>query len=204
MENLKKTRISFVRHGTVDNPNDLFYGRLAGFPLSLLGRQQILATKEYFKDQAISSIYCSPQLRAYQTAKIILEARQGLKLSRSKLLAETLSPFDGRPISEAKKLDWDIYTGAGPEFEQPADVLARALKFIRKVRLKNPGEHIVAVTHRDVIVFALLWLNDQPITPSGKRTIGKDHIAPGSISTFTFSTDASGEKPTFSYVDPYH
>lgn len=196
------TSISFVRHGQVHNPQDLFYGRSRGFPLSDDGRQQALAAKDYFANQTLAAVFSSPLLRARQTAEIILIPHEGLKRIIDRSLNETKSPYDGKPISVVEALDWDIYTGASHEFEQPMDVLTRALKFVSNVLQEYPGKHIVAVTHRDLIVFLFLWSRSQPITPSEKLKMDKHFIAPGSASTFTFSTDPNDDKPKFSYVNP--
>lgn len=66
----KPTRISFVRHGTVDNPRDVFYGRLPGFVLSVEGDRQARAAAEALRHEPIAAIYTSPMRRARQTADI--------------------------------------------------------------------------------------------------------------------------------------
>jgi len=141
------TSISFVRHGQVFNPQDLYYGRSEGFPLSDLGRQQALVARDFFRDLPIAAFYSSPMLRARQTAEIILEPHDGKGLVIDELLNETKSPYDGKPSSVVEALNWDIYTGAGIEFEQPQDVLSRGLKFIDGLLRKHYGQQVVAVTH---------------------------------------------------------
>ena len=197
------TSISFVRHGEVHNPQDLFYGRLDGFPLSDLGRQQALAVGISLKDTPLAALYSSPMLRARQTAEMILDSREGTELIVDELINEVKSPYDGIPSSEVEALNWDIYANVGTGYEQPEDVLARALRFIRKTLRKHPGKHIVAVTHRDLIVFMFLWYKDRPIGAAEKQSLNRKFISPGSISTFTYySSDLKGGKPEFSYVSP--
>jgi len=195
------TSISFVRHGQVYNPYNLFYGRSDGFPISELGRQQALVARDFLERLPISAFYSSPMLRARQTAEIILEPHEGASLIVDELLNETKSPYDGQPSSVVEALNWDIYAGVGIEYEQPQDVLSRGLKFIDNVLRDHPGQHVVAVTHRDLIVFLFLWHKGQPITASEKLTVEKSFISPGSISTFTIHIDLQDSKPEFSYVD---
>ncbi len=93
-----ETLISFVRHGQVHNPKDLYYGRLPGFHLNDRGRLQAEATAEALRDRDIATVYSSPLVRARQTAEIICSPHPGLTLQFSDLLLDVHSPFDGRLV----------------------------------------------------------------------------------------------------------
>ena len=94
------TRIHFVRHGHVRNPGKVYYGRLLGFPLSEVGRYQATRASQFFREENIAAVYSSPQLRARQTAMVILQPHKHLFLSLTEFLDEAHSPFDGFPLSE--------------------------------------------------------------------------------------------------------
>ena len=151
------TTIYFVRHGHVRNPNDVYYGRLPGFPLSEEGLHQAAASRDALAGIPIAAIYSSPQLRARQTARVILSAHEGLALNISELLDEVYSPFDGYPHSKMEERNWDIYSGVDRKYEQPVDVLRRIKQFIAEACKEYPGQHIVAVTHGDNVAFIKLW-----------------------------------------------
>ena len=60
----------FLRHGEVDNRENIFYGDLPGYQLSKKGQEQANKAAQYIADTFdIEYIFCSPLLRARQTAK---------------------------------------------------------------------------------------------------------------------------------------
>ena len=95
--NQTATRISLVRHGHVNNPDDIFYGRLPGFKLDSNGRLEAVRTAEALKNKKIDGVYSSPMLRARQTANEILKFHPRLELKISALITEVFSPFQGQP-----------------------------------------------------------------------------------------------------------
>jgi len=203
------TTIHFVRHGDVENPDELFYGRLPGFPLSELGRQQAAAAGQHLNSRAIHYIYASPQLRAQQTAQIIQSAlQQPSSLQTEPLINEIKSQYDGATQLQMDQRSWNFYQEAAKGFEQPADILARMRKFIQRVRREHHGEEIVAVSHADPIVFVWMWVLEIPLAAKNRRLLDKyglrdDYPAKASVSTFRFETDGEDERPSYSYVRPY-
>jgi len=199
------TSISFVRHGHVHNPEEVYYGRLPGFGLSEHGRREAHAVAEVLHDEAIGAIYSSPMQRALETAEIIRELHPGLSVRISELINEVFSPFDGCSRSELLALNWNLYDGVDPPYEQPIDVLQRTRRLVSHVRRKYPGQQVVAVTHGDVIAFMILWANGTPITAAHKEALREmglpnGYPAPASISTFVYQTTAQDELPAFEYT----
>jgi broad specificity phosphatase PhoE len=203
-----QTSIFFVRHGHVYNPEKILYGRLPGFRLSDEGRQQAQAAANALRETPFAAAFSSPQPRARQTAEIILAGRNGLEPTISPLIDELYTPFEGRPISEAVARRWDIYTGIEPEYEQPADLVARLRQFIVEMRRDYAGQTVLAVTHGDPIAFLLLWAKGFPLEPDSKEklhTFGftDSYPATASITTFTYHPTAPEEAPGIEYVRPY-
>jgi broad specificity phosphatase PhoE len=198
------TRIHFIRHGDVENPKDIFYGRLPGFGLSEEGRRQAQAAAEALRDAPIRAIFSSPLLRATETADIIAASRDDLRVELSDLLLEVHVPFDGQHISEVIKRQWDVFAGNEPPYEQPADVLRRALQFIAEVRQNYLGQEVVAVTHGDVLVFLLSWANGAPITSAQRLAMYREGYAlKASVTTLIYQTASEDEVPTTKYMIPY-
>jgi broad specificity phosphatase PhoE len=200
-----RTSISFVRHGAVHNPEEIYYGRRPGFPLSEEGQREALAVAKALRDKPIAAIYSSPLQRTIETAKVIREHHPGLSVHVSELLVEVYSPFDGRPRSELIARNWNIYAGVDPPYEQPIDVLHRAERFVKQVRREHQGRRVVAVTHGDVIAFMILWGNGIPITTAYREALRQVRLpngypAPASISTFVYKTTARDELPAFEYT----
>ena len=202
------TSISLVRHGHVHNPHKIFYGRLPGFHLSEIGQLQAQSVAEHFRDQFIAASFCSPRLRAYQTAEIFLATHNSLT-NPSHLLDEVNTPFDELPLSHMEERNWDVYTNVDPPYEQPIDVLARIKQFINQVRQQYTGQHIIAFTHGDAVAFMTLWVQGKAITPENRYNlfdtdIPTDYPEPASITTFEYTTNAEDEIPSVKYIRPYH
>lgn len=201
-------RIAFVRHGTVKNPKNVFYGRLPGFGLSEKGRRQAQAAADALRAQPVTAIYASPQRRAFETAAAIQAAHPALPVHESPYLNEIYTPFDGQPRPVLAARGWDLYTGTADEYEQPAAVLARGQAFLAQARARHPGGYVVAVTHGDLIAFLILWTQGRPLTQDEKSAldrfgIAEGYPAPASITTLTFSTGRPDEIPTLAYTVPH-
>jgi broad specificity phosphatase PhoE len=215
------TCISFVRHGEVDNPLDVYYGRLPGFGLSDKGRRQAQRAAVYLAERATRSLppdaaspcipaalYTSPLRRAHQTAQILADRLPGLSPIVSPFLSEVYTPFDGQPRPAMRARDWDFYSGTQPPYEQPGDIVARARRLIAQVRVERAGRHAVAVTHGDVVTFLLLWAMGRPVDHAHKgevkALVSEDNYpAPASISSLYFETDDPDERPRVAYLRPY-
>jgi len=198
------TTIHFVRHGAVYNPGNIFYGRLPRFGLSQQGRQQIQALRGYFADKPIALIVSSPLLRARQTARLIAGLAGQPALKVSSLLNESHTPFDGKPIAELDARNWDIYSGAPFPYEQPLHVFQRAAKFIQRMLKNYAGQHIIAVTHADVVVFLALWANGYVVSFENKSRVEHHQLpvpfpAPASVTALSWC--GSQELPQFTYYE---
>ncbi len=201
------TVVYLVRHGNVHNPQKVLYGRLPRFRLSEKGIEEARAAGRFLNGAPLAAVYASPLLRARQTAREILAFHPGLGLKLSRRLIEIRNAFEGRPGAEVDARRGDIYTGFGPPYEQPGDIAARVRDFFRTVRRRHPGGTVAAVTHGDVVVFAMLWARGLPLTPQSKsrlQALGFAHSYPatGSLTAFTFRTSAEDERPEVRYLQP--
>jgi broad specificity phosphatase PhoE len=203
-----KTRLSLVRHGDVHNPEQVFYGRLPGFGLSETGRLQARAAADHLCRSSPSALYTSKLRRARETAAIIQSVHPRLVPVCSPLLLEVRSPYEGTPRSTLRNRDWDLYTGTPSSYEQPADVLARIRQFAARARVEHAGEHVVAVTHGDLIFFLILWAHGHPPDPLLQSILAEIGIPggypqPASITTFLYRSGDDDERPDTEHVVPY-
>ena len=100
--------------------------------------------------------------------------------------------------------NWDLYSGIGQEFEQPEDIVQRTQRWVAQIRHNYPGQHIVGVTHGDVVMYQILWALGQPLTLQAKVDVARthfdsDYLHTASVSTFTFKTNNQDERPEFRY-----
>jgi broad specificity phosphatase PhoE len=201
------TIIYLVRHGDVHNPNRILYGRLPRFRLSEKGLEEARSVGRFLNGTPLASLYSSPLLRTRQTAREIRAYHPDLTLRPSSLLIEVHNPFEGRSSAEVDARNGDVYSGVGPPYEQPQDIVARTLKFLQLARGRHAGENVVAVTHGDVIVFSMLWARGMALTPRNKAGLHAlgftgGYPATGSLTAFTFRTDSLRELPEVHYFRP--
>jgi broad specificity phosphatase PhoE len=197
------TTIFLVRHTDVLNPREILYGRLPRFGLSERGRKQAEVTSSVLAEMPVNVFYCSPQLRARQTAGILHLPHPGVPLHISKLLAEVLTGWEGIPHAELAQIDFNYYENLKRPADENLDALwARIQRFVKLFRRKNAGEQIVAVTHGDICHLARAGFRGLPIEISSIR---QPHPYPGkgSLTRFTFSDDLATTYPlSVEYYDP--
>ena len=71
---MAETVIHLVRHGQVENPRRVLYGRLPGYHLSLRGQAQATLLAGRFANEPVAAVVASPLERAQQTATPIADA----------------------------------------------------------------------------------------------------------------------------------
>src|ERR1700691_75023 len=71
------TVVHLLRHGEVENPDHIMYGRLSGYHLSANGRAMASAAGDFFADRQVAALFSSPLERALETARPVAE-RLGL------------------------------------------------------------------------------------------------------------------------------
>lgn len=94
--------LHFVRHGEVDNPDRILYGRLDGFPLSPLGEHMASRVAQALQVRPIQRVISSPLLRARQSAEPIARAL-GLEVETDERLIEGDNVFEGSRLN-AKRI----------------------------------------------------------------------------------------------------
>ncbi len=201
------TKIHWVRHAEVYNPQQILYGRLPRFGLSAKGFQQAQRTGQYFNALPITAVFSSPMLRARQTAKAMFGHSEHFKLRISILLNEVCTSFEGRPGAEIDARGGDVYTDAAACSEQPRDILERIHKFTARICRQYAGRQVVAVTHGDIITFMVLWAKGFDLTPENKNRLKPagypvSYPAHASITTLTYATRTPNELPQIQYRQP--
>ncbi len=88
--------VHLCRHGQVDNPRGILYGRLPDFHLSPLGREMAARLGEYFAGRRIDHLRCSPLERARETMEPIAAGRP---VAIDDRLIEALNRLQGRVVN---------------------------------------------------------------------------------------------------------
>jgi broad specificity phosphatase PhoE len=198
----QETTIYIVRHAEVHNPQQILYGRLPRFGLSDLGWKQAERTARLLAKEPVTAIYSSPQLRARQTARIIAEYHPELKIQTTRVLAEVVTSWQGRPYTDLHNIDFDFYSHPlNPDDETVQQVWERVRTFVERVRRRHAGQAVVAVTHGDLTFAARAGYAGMPIDVASIR--GRN-IYPGhaSLTKLTFCPKDDTYPSRLEYFDP--
>jgi broad specificity phosphatase PhoE len=149
-----RTIVHLVRHGEVDNPAGLLYGRLPDYHLSELGREMAERVAEYFQDRDVVHVRSSPLERAQETAAPIADAF-GLPIVIDARLIEAANYFEGLRVSFRggalrHPKNWLYFRNPfRPSWgESYKDVLARMRPAMRDTAEAAVGHEAVVITHQ--------------------------------------------------------
>ncbi|GAC1554041.1 MAG: alpha-ribazole phosphatase [Ktedonobacteraceae bacterium] len=158
-EPMAMTRLLLVRHGQTElSHNDAFCGTTEA-PLTVIGRDQAQQLAKRLSHEHIDALYCSPQGRAYETAKPIA-SMLGLEIQTRKSLREmNFGLWEGRVQAEVavespqEMVAWDrgSWMVQLPEGETQQAVLARVVPCIVELLTVHSGQTILLVSHRTTL-----------------------------------------------------
>jgi broad specificity phosphatase PhoE len=177
------TIVHLLRHGEVENPAGIVYGRLPGYHLSANGRAMAAAAADYFAVRPVVALFCSPLERAQETARPVAE-RLGLEIVTDDRLIESWNHFEGMRfgVGDGSHLINPFRPSWGEPYQ---DVAARMLAMIETAREAAAGQEAVCVSHqlpiwvtRRVAERKRLWHS-----PTSRE------CALGSVTSFTYTGD---------------
>lgn len=178
------TTFYFIRHGEVDNPQGIVYGRTE-MPLSHDGRQQVRNLAETFKRRNISPdvIISSSLVRAIQSTDEIKEVFPTVPVILKDDLQETdLGKLTGELMSKAIAIG-DFYHADECKdmgIEKPEEIVKRMRKTVLESKKNYPGKVVFMVSHGDPLAFLLRDLLDpnEPLPSKPDLEVGK-YLAKG-------------------------
>jgi broad specificity phosphatase PhoE len=193
--------LHLVRHGRVENPRGIIYGRLPGFSLSDLGRKEAEAAAIHLASAELSGIKCSPMERARETAAPIAD-RHGLEVAVDDRLLESDTTFEGVTRTLWKLLRnphrvWQLRNPWLPTWgESFTQIRARMLEAIADALASAGDRDVVLVSHQTPIQVARLALERRNTPP----WLGRIPCATGSVTTLIVN---EGRVESTSYFAPY-
>jgi broad specificity phosphatase PhoE len=114
--------VLLVRHGeTEDNAAARFQGRL-DTPLNARGREQSAALAQALRDEGLRALYCSPLLRAHETARIVGAAIGLEPIIDERLVEADAGEWSGRLIADivaGEREGYARWRAADPSFRFP-------------------------------------------------------------------------------------
>jgi broad specificity phosphatase PhoE len=203
-----RTVVHLVRHGEVDNPAGLLYGRLPDYHLSDLGTEMAERVAEHFRERDVVHLRSSPLERAQETAAPIAEAL-GLPIVIDPRVIEAVNYFEGLRLSFAGALrhpkNWLYFRNPfKPSWgEAYTEVLARTRLAMRDAAEAALGHEAVIVSHQLPI-----WI--ARINAEGRRMFHdprKRKCTLASVTTFTYIdariTSVSYSEPAAELLRPH-
>lgn len=196
-----RTVVHLLRHGEVDNPDGILYGRLPGFVLSALGHEMAHRAADALKGHDISAVLASPMERAQQTA-IPIAAAHDLPIGIDSRLIEADNKFEGQRVSVGDGVlrqpsAWrHLYNPLKPSWGEPyAEVAARMTAAIDSARELVRGREAVLVSHQLPI-----WIARMAV--EGRRFAHDPRSRQCSLASITSLTYRGDTLSAISYTEP--
>jgi broad specificity phosphatase PhoE len=196
-----KTVVHLVRHGEVNNPTGVLYGRRQGFDLSELGRRMAVRVADSIGDRDITQVWASPLERAQQTAQPLAD-RLGLEIVTEDRVIESTNKFEGERFGAGSRVlrrpsSWrHLWNPFQPSWGEPyKELVARMVAAVNDARRAAEGHEAVVVSHQLPIWTTRLYAEGRPFVHDPRRR----QCTLCSLTSFTFD----GERLTgISYSEP--
>jgi broad specificity phosphatase PhoE len=183
--------VHLVRHGEVDNPGRVLYGRKPGFHLSERGQAMASAAAGYLGGRDVRVLRSSPLERAVQTAMPI-GAELGLQTEVDDRLIEPWNYFEGMQFGVGdgalrQLRHWyALRNPFRPSWGEPyADIAARMLAAAADAARAAGGHEAVCVSHQLPIWVTRMSVEGRHLWHDPRRR----QCALGSITSLFFAGD---------------
>lgn len=175
MTGVIRTTVHLLRHGEVDNPGAILYGRLPGFHLSELGLEMARRVATTIADRDITYLVSSPLERAQETAAPAAAAL-GLDVVLDERVIEAANAFEGQRFgvgdgSLRKPSAWrHLYNPFQPSWGEPyKDVAVRMVAALHDAREAAAGHEALVVSHQLPIWTARSYLEGRRLFHDPRR-----------------------------------
>lgn len=168
------TTVHLMRHGEVDNPSGVLYGRLPGFGLTELGQQMARTVADFLVDEGrdITHVVSSPLYRAGLTAAPTAQA-YGVAVEGDPRLVEASSAFEGENVNRNRMMlahprNWSRYTRPDiPSWGEPyRQILSRMSSAVSAAIDLASGHEALLVSHQLPIVTVQRFVQGKPLAHS--------------------------------------
>ena len=148
------TTVHIARHGEVENPEKILYGRQPGWILSNRGQQMAETLGEWSKSINLGALHVSPLQRAQETAAPIARAH-GIDITTDERLIEAANVFEGKSFELGSGVlkhpsSWrHLYNPWKPSWGEPyEEQINRMLAAIFAARKAANGKDAIVVSHQ--------------------------------------------------------
>ena len=146
--------VHVARHGEVENPQKILYGRQPGWRLSTRGQQMAQVLGEWSKSIDLGALHVSPLQRAQETAAPIARAH-GIEITTDERLIEAGNIFEGKSFEPGSGIlkhptAWrHLYNPWKPSWGEPYDEqINRMFAAIFAAHKAANGKDAIIVSHQ--------------------------------------------------------
>ena len=187
----RRTVVHLMRHGEVENPEGVLYGRLPGYHLSVRGRQMSDVVADHLAGSDLTLVIASPLERAQETAAPIA-AGHDLPIMTDAGLIEAGNFFEGKKFgvgdgSLRHPSVWPkLVNPFRPSWGEPyAQIAARMLAVVDRARVEAAGHEAVLVSHQSPVWIARLALEHRRLWHDPR----KRQCSLASLTSLTYDDD---------------
>jgi broad specificity phosphatase PhoE len=186
-----RTLVHVLRHGEVDNPGKVLYGRLPGYRLSELGRKMAKRVADTLAGRDVVHLRSSPLERAQETAEP-LAAEFGLSVTVDDRLIEAANVFEGKTFgvgdgSLRRPSSWQhLRNPFRPSWGEPyRAIVVRMLGALAESRRAAEGHEAILVSHQLPIWTLRSYVEGRRLWHDPR----KRQCTLASLTTFTYDAD---------------
>lgn len=146
--------IHVLRHGEVENPEKILYGRQPGWRLSTRGQEMAKVVANWSKDLDLGAIHASPLQRAQETA-VPVAAAHNLQITTDANLIEAANIFEGKKFELGSGVLrhpaswWHLRNPWKPSWGEPYnEQIERMLAAVFAARDAANGKDALVVSHQ--------------------------------------------------------
>jgi broad specificity phosphatase PhoE len=194
--------VHVVRHGEVENPHSILYGRQPGWKLSERGQEMARAVAQWSKELSLGAIHASPLERAQQTA-LPISTHHGLEITTDDRLIEAANIFEGKPFGVGDGVlkqpsAWrHLWNPWRPSWGEPySEQVARMRAAVEAARVAAQGKDALVVSHQLPIWILRSSVEGRPFLHDPR----KRQCSLASVTSLHF--DATGKVVGLTYSEP--
>jgi broad specificity phosphatase PhoE len=146
--------VHVLRHGEVENPNKILYGRQPGWYLSSRGQEMAATLGEWSKSIDLGALHVSPLQRAQETAAPIAAAHN-MAITTDERLIEAANIFEGKSFELGSGVlkhpsSWrHLYNPWRPSWGEPyVEQINRMLAAVFAAKNAANGKDAICVSHQ--------------------------------------------------------
>ena len=151
---LMSSTVHVIRHGEVENPEKILYGRQPGWRLSERGKEMAEVIGDWSKSLDLGALHVSPLHRAQETAAPIARAHS-ISITTDEKLIEAANIFEGKKFELGSGVlrhpaSWKhLYNPWKPSWGEPyEEQISRMLAAIFDAKKAANGKDAIVVSHQ--------------------------------------------------------